>query len=239
MKYYDFLQFFLHYSVSFSDDFKQLKYVGGIDISFSKYDITNACISLVVIDIDTLKTVLTHSEFVKMKVRYIPGYLAFRETPHINSVLKTIKRTSPSFYPDILLVDGNGRLHKKEFGLACHTGVLSNIPCIGVAKNFYFVDGCVKEQNHKDAMCSLTFPGESFNFTNLAGNRIGCAIKTTEDSGKPIYVSEGHRVCLETAKEVVLKCCRYRVPEPIRLADILSRKILRDSEEGKRQSFLG
>ena len=233
IKYFDIQQFLLKHSVLFCDEFSRLKYVGGVDISFVKNDNVNACVSLVVIEIETLQTVLAHSELIKINCEYIPGYLAFRETPHILNILNIVKKNSPTYYPDILLVDGNGRLHKKEFGLACQTGVVCNLPCIGAAKNLYQMECCIRDQNHKDAISNLALPGSSFDIVNIAGNIIGCAMKTTRGSSKPIYISEGHKICLETAKEVVFKCSKYRVPEPIRLADILSRKILRDIEENK------
>ena len=229
--YFDTYQLILKQRVEFKDRYDgDIKYVGGIDISFIKNDNINACISLAVLDLDTLETVFSRNEMIKMTCEYIPGYLAFRETPHIARILKTVKTQFPGFYPDVLIVDGNGRLHKKEFGLACQTGVTCDIPCIGVAKNLYQMEGCLRDDDHKSSIDKLESPGERFEIRNVKNVVIGCAVRTTAASTKPVYVSEGHRVSLETACEVVMKCSRYRVPEPVRLADIMSRDVLRQLE---------
>ena len=230
--YFDILQSHLKRRVKFSDCYSgKLKYVGGIDISFVKDDAVNACISLVVLDLESLETVFSRNKMIEMTCEYIPGYLAFRETPHISQLLKEVREDCPMFYPDVLIVDGNGRLHKKEFGLACQTGVTCDIPCIGVAKNLYQMDGCLRDDEHKSAINNLKIPGDKFEIKNKDNTVIGCALKTTAASTKPVYVSEGHRVSLDTACEVVTKCSKFRVPEPVRLADILSREALRQSEK--------
>ena len=230
--YFNILQSILKRRVEFNDRWNDndMKYVGGIDISFVKDDNVNACISLVVLDLESLETVFSRHEMIRMTCEYIPGYLAFRETPHIAQILKTVREKFPEFYPDVLIVDGNGRLHRKEFGLACQTGVTCRIPCIGVAKNLYQMDGCLRDEGHKDAIANLKTPGDRFQIRNTDNVVIGCALRTTADSTKPVYVSEGHRVSLETACRVVMKCSKYRVPEPVRLADITSREALRQLE---------
>ena len=77
---------------------------------------------------------------VKLKLPYIAGFLAFREVEPILELLKTLKKTNSNIYPQIVIVDGNGTLHPRRFGLASHLGVLADIPTIGVAKNFLQID---------------------------------------------------------------------------------------------------
>ncbi|KAI6075791.1 Endonuclease V [Aix galericulata] len=89
------------------------------------------------------------------------------------------------------------------FGVACHLGVLTDLPCIGVAKNLLQVDGLARDELHREQ-----------------------ALRSC-NSSKPLYISVGHRVCLETAVRLVQSCCRYRIPEPIRQADIRSREYIR------------
>ncbi|XP_064006835.1 endonuclease V isoform X6 [Pogoniulus pusillus] len=132
-------------------------------------------------------------------------------------------------YPalEVLLVDGNGLLHPRGFGVACHLGVLTDLPCIGVAKNLLQVDGLVKDELHKEQIRSLQKGGDSFPLTGTSGGVLGMALRSYDKSSKPLYVSVGHRVCLETALRLVKSCCRYRIPEPIRQADIRSREYIR------------
>ncbi|XP_037770296.1 endonuclease V isoform X4 [Chelonia mydas] len=132
-------------------------------------------------------------------------------------------------YPDleVLLVDGNGVLHHRGFGVACHLGVLTGLPCIGVAKNLLQVDGLAKDELHKEQIRDLQMGGAMFPLRGTSGRVLGMALRSYNKSTKPIYVSVGHRTCLESAVRLVQSCCRYRIPEPIRQADIRSREYIR------------
>ncbi|KAM9997322.1 hypothetical protein ACTFIZ_010864 [Dictyostelium cf. discoideum] len=120
-----------------------LKYIGGVDISFVKDNDIDACASLIVIEYPSLKIVYKDIEFVKLSELYIPGFLAFRETPHLIKLINKLKQstTHNHLVPQIIMIDGNGILHPRGFGLASHLGVLIDIPTIGVGKTFFHVDG--------------------------------------------------------------------------------------------------
>uniref|UniRef100_A0A8C5CVX2 Endonuclease V n=1 Tax=Gadus morhua TaxID=8049 RepID=A0A8C5CVX2_GADMO len=81
---------------------------------------------------------------VRLTAPYVAGFLAFRETPFLMEALRRLERNRPQLLPQVVLVDGNGLFHYREFGLACHLGVLSGIPCVGVAKNLLQVQGVTK-----------------------------------------------------------------------------------------------
>ncbi|KAM6376942.1 endonuclease V isoform 3-T3 [Pluvialis apricaria] len=132
-------------------------------------------------------------------------------------------------YPalEVLLVDGNGLLHPRGFGVACHLGVLTDLPCIGVAKNLLQVDGLARDELHREQIRSLQREGDTFPLTGTSGRARGMVLRSHNNSSKPLYISVGHRVCLETAVRLVKSCCRYRIPEPIRQADIRSREYIR------------
>lgn len=72
---------------------------------------------------------------------YVPGFLAFREVDPLVKLIKELEKNNSSLLPQVILVDGNGILHVKRFGLACHLGVLVDIPTIGCSKSVYSVDG--------------------------------------------------------------------------------------------------
>ncbi|KAK2536747.1 Endov [Columba livia] len=113
------------------------------------------------------------------------------------------------------------------FGVACHLGVLTGLPCIGVAKNLLQVDGLVKDELHREQIRSLRREGDTFPLTGSSGSVLGMVLRSSKNSSRPLYISVGHKVCLETAVRVVRSCCRYRIPEPIRQADIRSREYIR------------
>jgi deoxyribonuclease V len=139
---------------------------------------------------------------------YVPGLLAFREAP---AILEVLNRLSEK--PDLLLVDGHGLAHPRRFGLACHLGVLGDVPTIGVAKSRLV--GTYQEPGIERGVWSeLVDHGET----------IGAVLRT-RSAVRPVFVSVGHRISLTTAIDLVLRCTgRFRLPEPIRAADSLSRK---------------
>ncbi|VFQ84609.1 unnamed protein product [Cuscuta campestris] len=88
-----------------------VRYVGGVDLSFLRNDPSIACGVLVVLDLQTLQVVYEDYSLVRLQIPYIPGFLAFREAPVLLGLLQKMKANSHPFYPEILLVDGNGLLH--------------------------------------------------------------------------------------------------------------------------------
>ncbi|XP_068769776.1 endonuclease V isoform X2 [Struthio camelus] len=147
---------------------------------------------------------------------YIAGFLAFREVPFLVEAIQRLQQKEPRLKPQVLLVDGNGLLHHRGFGVACHLGVLTDLPCIGVAKNLLQVDGLARDELHREQIRSLQTEGDAFPLTGTSGKVLGMVLRSYNNSSKPLYISVGHRVCLETAVHLVKSCCRYRIPEPIR-----------------------
>ena len=137
---------------------------------------------------------------------YVPGLLSFREGPAVLDALAKL-----SVQPDVLIFDGQGYAHPRRFGLASHLGVYLDRPSIGCAKSRLV--GSYKEPGLE--------PGDRSSLTDR-GEVIGVALRTKART-KPLFISIGHRIDLETAVEVVLRCLRgYRLPEPTRLAHNLA-----------------
>ncbi len=137
---------------------------------------------------------------------YVPGYLSFRELP---AVLQALEQLASK--PDILLCDGQGIAHPRRFGLACHLGVLTNIPSIGIAKSRLI-------GTHDE------LPAEKGEWVPLMDkDEIIGAVVRTRTKVSPVYVSIGHRISLATAIDFVLRCTtRYRLPETTRWAHRLA-----------------
>ncbi|EMP39294.1 hypothetical protein UY3_03467 [Chelonia mydas] len=160
--------------------FAGLERVGGVDLSYAKGNDTIACASLVVLSYPDLEVLYEDCQMVTVSAPYVAGYLAFREAPFLVEAAQRLQEREPGLRPQVLLVDGNGVLHHRGFGVACHLGVLTGLPCIGVAKNLLQVDGLAKDELHKEQ-----------------------ALRSYNKSTKPIYVSVGHRTCLESAVRLV------------------------------------
>ncbi|XP_052170251.1 uncharacterized protein LOC127786696 isoform X10 [Diospyros lotus] len=208
-----------------------LKYVGGVDISFSKDDPSVACGALVVVDLHTLEVVYDDYSVSRLNIPYIPGFLAFREAPILLELLEKMKNCAHPFYPQLLMVDGNGLLHPRGFGLACHLGVLVNLPTIGIGKNLHHVDGLTQSRVRQLLETKGNSPEDTVTLRGDSGCIWGTAERSTSGSSKPIFISIGHRVSLATAVKIVKMTCKYRVPEAIRQADIRSREYLRKHQQ--------
>ncbi|CAG8437370.1 10107_t:CDS:10 [Acaulospora colombiana] len=198
-------------------EFEGLNFIGGVDVSFIENNEQDAVASLVVLKYPSLDVIYEDFRMVKLKLPYIAGFLAFREVKPLVELLSTLRQTNPTIYPQVILVDGNGTLHPRRFGLASHLGVLANVPTVGVGKNFLHIDdGDKMSMSYVKSTVkeSLRKGGDSYLLRGDSG-----AVRSLESTTNPIYVSIGHRISLETAVHLVLKCCRYRIPEPIRQAD--------------------
>ncbi len=138
---------------------------------------------------------------------YVPGLLSFREGPVILEALEKLKTA-----PDLLMFDGQGVAHTRRFGLASHMGLLTDIPAIGCAKT-RLVGDYEEPPATRGGVSYLT-----------DGNETIGAVVRTRSGVKPVFVSIGHLMDLNDSIQILLKSCRgYRLPEPIRRADHLSR----------------
>ena len=138
---------------------------------------------------------------------YVPGLLSFREAPAVLAAMARLTRA-----PDLLLVDGQGLAHPRRFGLACHLGVLLDLPAIGCAKSI-LVGKHGPLAAERGARAALIHQGDA----------VGAAVRT-RTGVQPVYVSVGHRVDLAAAVTWTLQCTsRYRIPEPLRQAHLTAR----------------
>jgi len=212
-------------------DVGRIKHVAGVDISFIKGSETDAAAALVVLDVDTLEMVHSSIRRIVLRAPYIPGYLAFREVDFLLELIDELRRDAPSRIPDVILVDGNGILHPNRFGLACHLGVLARIPTIGIGKSLHHVDGLTKDMVRDLTGSALHARGEHVNLVGASGAIWGALLRTTDPNDgqcKPVVVSVGHGLSLPSALELVRRCTRHRIPEPVRQADLQSRAWLRE-----------
>ncbi|XP_053146877.1 endonuclease V isoform X4 [Hemicordylus capensis] len=148
--------------------FAGLERVGGVDLSYIKGDDTSACASLVVLSYPDLEVLYEDSCMVAVSAPYVAGFLAFREVPFLVQAVQRLEEREPGLRPQVLLVDGNGILHHRGFGIACHLGVLTGLPCIGVAKNLLQVDGLANDELHKEQIRDLQSGGDTFPLPGLA-----------------------------------------------------------------------
>lgn len=193
--------------ISLSSSFSGYRYVAGADVGYSGKD-KNLFAAVVVQEYPSGKEIFARAEKSTATFPYIPGLLSFREIPVLLHVFENLPVT-----PDVVLCDGQGLAHPRRFGLACHMGLLLDVPCIGCAKS-RLVGEYKEPGTAKGCSSPLTYQD------SVVG-----AVVRTRDNVKPVFVSPGHKVDAETAVRVVLETCRgYRLPEPTRIAHLLTQK---------------
>ena len=157
---------------------------------------------------------------VDTQIPYIPGLLSFREGGAILAALSNLH-----VEPALLVVDGSGRIHFQEAGLATHIGVTVDVPAIGVAKNLLCGTPAEPIPDRMPEGARVPIEVDETVETAESGTVIGHAVQTRQyESGStsinPLYVSPGHRVGAATTADLVAQCAAgYKLPEPTRLAD--------------------
>ena len=188
------------------DDTHVIRRVAGVDVGFADQGRTT-CAAVAVLSLERLELLDYAIAKIPTRMPYIPGLLSFRECPAVIMALSDL-----TVQPDLLLCDGQGIAHPRRFGIACHLGVLTGLPSIGVAKS---------------RLCGQNeaLPAEKGARSWLWDNNelIGCVLRT-RTAVRPLYISIGHRLSLKTAVHYVEACLtRYRLPETTRWADSLAR----------------
>lgn len=180
----------------------EVRTVAGADIAVGGRDARVGRGAVVVLsypDLRLLEQVVVEAE---VTFPYIPGLLAFREVPVLAEAFRQIRQQ-----PDLLLVDGQGLAHQRRFGIACHLGLLLDVPTIGCAKSrLVGQHGTLREE--AGSRTPLVDRGEV----------VGTVLRTRRGVS-PLYISVGHRIGLQEAADWVLRLCRgFRLPDPTRLA---------------------
>jgi deoxyribonuclease V len=181
-------------------------YVAGVDIAYTKGLSIGAA---VVLNFASLSPIESRVSSVKTRFPYIPTLLSFREVPPAVSAARKLR-----VQPDVLLVDAHGIMHPYRLGFAAHLGLVMDRPTIGVAKS---------------PLCGESEPLRGRRWAPIVdeGEIVGAEV-VTKPRTKPVYVSIGHKVSLETAIDIVLNCTQaHRIPEPTRKAHAIASEEMR------------
>ncbi len=187
------------------------EYVAGVDLSFPSQNEGLAVV--VVLRYPSMEVVEYVHERVRIDFPYIPGLLVFREGPAFLKAWEKLKTK-----PDVVFFDGQGIAHPRGIGIASHMGLFIGIPTIGVAKSKLYGD-------HDPV------PDEEWAYSILKdrkGRPIGYVIRS-KVGNKPIYVSPGHLIDLESSFRLTkMTTVRgRRLPEPTRMAHVLTQRLKR------------
>ena len=185
----------------------EIKTIAGFDVSFFG---DKAVCAAVVLDAKTMTVLERTHALTKAEIPYIPGFLAFREGPAILQAYYDLE-----YDPDVLMVDGHGIAHPLRSGLACYVGVELAKPCIGIAKS--------------------VLVGEIVDDKVMIGDEMRGKLVKTKEHAKPVIVSPGHLISVDTAVEIVKKCIVYphKLPEPLHQAHRYADKMAEQYQEAK------
>lgn len=210
------------------------RYVGGADLTEHE-DIFVGC--FVVVDCeDNLKVIYEKCTEMTVDVPYYSGLLCFREGPVVLALYQEFAREHPEIKIDVILTDGSGEWHPRGFGLACFVGYHLQIPTIGVFKNFLYISSSHdRKEVVKQANETCKEIGDVIKLDHVLSNgyKVSCAAMKTTNSipFRPIYVAPGNLINLDSSIEIVKKLCHFREPEPLRLADRISREYIRNMQK--------
>lgn len=192
------------------DEMGRPEYVAGTDVSYDP-GTSRARAAWAVLQLPDLQLVDQATTSVLVHFPYVPGFLSFREIPPLLHAFSGLK-----IKPDLIVCDGQGIAHPRRFGLACHLGVLLDMPALGAAKSRLVGDHSMPELKRGN-WTSLVWKGET----------VG-AVLCTKDGIKPLFVSGGHKVGLQMSIEMVLQLTgKYKLPETTRAAHALSKNLYR------------
>lgn len=185
-----------------------IRTICGVDVGYDIPD-NRSHASLVLMERETLQVLASVQVFLPTTFPYISGLLAFREIPVILEALKQLPQT-----PDVLMVDGHGIAHPRRMGIAAHLGVLLDMPAFGVGKSR--LNGIYSSLGEEAGDMSLLTDRKT-------GESLGTVLRSKRKCN-PLFISAGHRVSHETSLALTRETLRgYRLPEPTRLADKLSK----------------
>jgi len=195
----------------FKQDIRKTTLIAGADFSYHKQRRLIGAI-VVVLKFPEFEMIEVAEEVRVVRIPYIPGYLNFREGPLFMKTFLKLKNQ-----PDLTLIDGNGIAHPRKMGLASYVGVVLDIPTIGCAKSPFFAFDPPQEKR-----------GAYSIYKNRKNEMVGFCLRT-RTSVKPVFVSPGHRVDFAFSREIILACSKFRIPEPIRIAHHMAKKLFSES----------
>ncbi len=190
------------------DQLGEVRHIAGVDMAINENN-GMARAAVVLLTYPTLELIEQHIYEEPVRMPYIPGLLSFREAPCVLGAFKQLWQQ-----PDLVMVDGMGIAHMRRIGIASHLGLWLDLPTIGCGKSILV--------GHYDKVALSETAGA---WVPLIDKKeiIGAVVRT-RTRVNPMFISTGHRISLETSVTYVLACGKgYRLPEPTRLADKLSK----------------
>jgi endonuclease V len=199
----------------------EINYIAGLYLYDFNKGVGENCVAvgISVINFYTGKTVYSIAEIYETDIPYITGYIGFREVPLFKKIYEKLLIKHPEYSPHVLVINSYGKLHYTMAGSATQLAIELNIPVIGIGQTILHMDGL----SEKDIRTSFKEKCKNTgDFAYIVGDSktiYGAAVKTSDSSANPIYVTVGNFITLETSINIIINCSHFRMPEPIRKAE--------------------
>lgn len=217
------LQHELAQRIVLEDRLDEVHFVAGVDMAINENN-GMARAAVILLTFPELEVVERHIYEEAIRMPYIPGLLSFREAPCVLGAFDKLRQR-----PQLVMVDGMGIAHPRRIGIASHLGLWLNIPTIGCGKSL-LTGKYDKAALGEEAGCWVPL---------IDKKEVIGAVVRTRTRVNPMFISPGHLISVQTSIDYVLKCCRgYRLPEPTRLADKLSKdNTWKEPDDNKQQTL--
>jgi deoxyribonuclease V len=191
------------------NSFRQVKRIAGCDVAYSAIN-NKACAAICLFCFPAMNKINEVTCVSEVIFPYVSGLLAFREGP---ALLQAFKKLTEK--PDIMIFNGQGIAHPRKMGLATHMGIILDIPSIGCTQRSMFRK-YDNPGNHSGAFSEIC---------DDKNNIVGACLRT-KDKTNPVFISQGYKIELQTAIDIILQCTLgYKMPEPLRVAHILANSL--------------
>ncbi|GEM_PF-22967 len=188
-----------------------VKYIAGVDVGYNELE-NKMIAGIVILDSVSLECIETATYESVINFPYIPGLFSFREVPPLLEAYKKLRTE-----PDLIICDGHGIAHPRGIGMASHLGIELDKPTIGCAKN-RLIGAYDSIEKERSSIASLIFDSKE----------VGKVLRT-QNNIKPVFISTGHKISLNTACEWILHLTpKFRLPETTRVANSLVNQILKE-----------
>jgi deoxyribonuclease V len=201
-----------------------IEYIGGVDTQYLENNSLKGIAGIVVIKAKTFEIVYHDYIFEDFQYEYCPSYLDAREGPKYYKLIDNLKINCPKYIPQVIIVDGNGRMNRNDFGLACWVGALSQIATVGYIKKYYRMK-YLTQKRYENIINKLKVNESEAIFDNN-NILIGYILRFTEKDD-PLIINPGNMIDAVTSLNICKKLnVGQSLPLPTFLADLFVREMV-------------
>lgn len=205
-----------------------IDYIASFHLIRSRDDEELVAVSIILYDFESKKCIYKNFKVTRCKIPYISGFVGFAESELYNELYNEMLNKHPSYVPDVIIINSYGKLHPRCAGSATQLALKLNIPTIGIGKVIIPIDGLYEMETKKYFREKCNSIGDYIELKGKSNIIYGAALKNHGTSNRPLYVSVGNYITLQTAINIIINCSTFITPEPVRIAERFSKDKLKE-----------